>query len=200
MLTMSQINNIIDLSQSGYSIAEIQRKTGKDRKTITKYLNQDDYSPVPPIQKRRSSIVAPYEDKIRSYLKEDENHWDKQRHTAKRIFERLRDEEGFTGGYDSVQKYVKKIRDEIKSKATQELIWEPGSGQVDFGEADFNVDGVCSREKYLTMSFPYSNDGFSQVFGGETAECVCQGLQDIFEYVGGVPPLLVFDNATGVGR
>lgn len=200
MLTMSQINNIIDLSQSGYSIAEIQRKTGKDRKTIIKYLNQDDYSPVPPIQKRRSSIVAPYEDKIRSYLKEDENHWDKQRHTAKRIFERLRDEEGFTGGYDSVQKYVKKIRDEIKSKATQELIWEPGSGQVDFGEADFNVDGVCSREKYLTMSFPYSNDGFSQVFGGETAECVCQGLQDIFEYVGGVPPLLVFDNATGVGR
>ena len=71
---------------------------------------------------------------------------------------------------------------------------------MDFGEADFNVDGVCSREKYLTMSFPYSNDGFSQVFGGETAECVCQGLQDIFEYVGGVPPLLVFDNATGVGR
>ncbi|MCR5089067.1 MAG: IS21 family transposase, partial [Oscillospiraceae bacterium] len=111
-----------------------------------------------------------------------------------------KDEEGFTGGYDSVQKYVKKIRDEIKSKATQELIWEPGSGQVDFGEADFIENGVCTRKKYLTVSFPYSNDGFSQVFGGETAECVCQGLQDIFEYIGGVPPLLVFDNATGVGR
>ncbi|MFR3365847.1 MAG: hypothetical protein ACLTR4_00695 [Gallintestinimicrobium sp.] len=56
------------------------------------------------------------------------------------------------------------------------------------------------RKKYLTVSFPYSNDGYSQVFGGETAECVCQGLVDIFEFIGGVPPLLIFDNATGVGR
>lgn len=200
MLTMSQINNIIDLSQSGYSISEIQRKTGADRKTIKKYLDQDDFSPAPPIQKSRSSIVAPYEEKIRGYLKEDEKHWEKQHHTAKRIFERLRDEEGFTGSYDSVQKYVKKIRDEIKSKATQELIWEPGSGQADFGEADFDIDGECVRQKFLTVSFPYSNNGFTQVFGGETAECVCQGLKDIFNYIGGVPLLLVFDNATGVGR
>lgn len=72
--------------------------------------------------------------------------------------------------------------------------------QVDFGEADFNVNGVCRRMKYLTVSFPYSNDGFTQVFGGETAECVCQGLRNIFEYIGGVPPLLIFDNATGVGK
>ena len=42
--------------------------------------------------------------------------------------------------------------------------------------------------------------GYCQVFCGETAECVCQGLQDIFNYIGGVPTLLVFDNATGVGR
>lgn len=56
------------------------------------------------------------------------------------------------------------------------------------------------RRKYLTLSFPHSNNGFSQVFGGETAECVCQGLKDIFAYIGGVPPVVVFDNASGVGR
>ena len=83
---------------------------------------------------------------------------------------------------------------------TQELVWEPGSAQVDFGEADFNEDTDCVRRKYLTTSFPFSNDGFSQIFGGETAECVCQGLQDIFQYIDGVPHLLVFDNATCVGR
>ena len=200
MLTMSQINEILELSQSGYTIAEIQRQTGRDRKTIKKFLEKKDYSPEPPLTKARSSIVAPYEQKIRSYLKEDTQHWDKQRHTAKRIFERLRDEEGFIGSYDSVQKYVKRIRKEIKTRGTQELIWEAGSGQVDFGEADFEMDQVCTRKKYLTVSFPYSNDGFAQVFGGETAECVCQGLLDIFKYIGGVPPLLVFDNATGVGH
>lgn len=62
---------------------------------------------------------------------------------------------------------------------------------MDFGEADFYEAGTLIRKKYLTVSFPYSNDGYSQVFGGETAECVCQGLQDIFEFIGGVPPLLV---------
>lgn len=72
--------------------------------------------------------------------------------------------------------------------------------QVDFGEADFYEAGKLCHKKYLTVSFPYSNDGYSQVFGGETAECVCQGLQDIFEFIGGVPPLLIFDNAAGVGR
>ena len=62
------------------------------------------------------------------------------------------------------------------------------------------VQGKPCRRKYLVVSFPYSNDGFAQVFGGETAECVCQGLKNIFKYIGGVPRLLVFDNATGVGR
>ena len=50
------------------------------------------------------------------------------------------------------------------------------------------------------FSFPYSNDSYSQLFRGETAECVSQGLMDIFNYIGGVPTLLVFDNATGVGH
>ena len=85
-------------------------------------------------------------------------------------------------------------------KANLELVWDPGPAQVDFGEADFiEVEKPC-RKNYLTVSFPYSNDGYSQVFGGETAECVCQGLLDIFEFIGGVPPLLIFDNAAGVGH
>ena len=49
-------------------------------------------------------------------------------------------------------------------------------------------------------SFPHSNGGFVQTFGGETAECVCQGLEDIFDHIGEVPRRIVFDNAGGVGR
>lgn len=200
MLTMSQINDIKDLSRKGYGISKISSLTGLDRKTVRKYLEQDDFSPEPPVAKTRASIVTPYIDIITEWLEEDQNHWSKQRHTAKRIHERLRDEYGFTGSYDSVQKFVQKIRTDIQTKGTQELVWEPGCGQVDFGEADFYEDTECVRRKYLTVSFPYSNDGYSQVFRGETAECVCQGLMDIFNYIGGVPTLLVFDNATGVGR
>lgn len=200
MLTMSQINDIRDLSKKGYGISKIASLTGKDRKTIRKYLEEDDFSPTPPVAKARTSIVAPYIDIITEWLEEDQKHWRKQHHTAKRIHERLRDEYGFTGSYDSVQKFVQRLRKDVQTKGTQELIWEPGYAQVDFGEADFYEDTDCVRRKYLTVSFPYSNDGYNQVFRGETAECVCQGLQDIFDYIGGVPVLLVFDNATGVGR
>ena len=59
MLTMSQINDIRDLSQKGYSISKISSLTVLDRKTVRKYLNQDDFSPQPPVAKRRTSIVTP---------------------------------------------------------------------------------------------------------------------------------------------
>ena len=58
MLTMSQINCIRDLSKQGYDISKIHTCTGVDRKTIRKYLEQDDFSPKPPVVKRRTSIVA----------------------------------------------------------------------------------------------------------------------------------------------
>lgn len=117
-----------------------------------------------------------------------------------RIYHLLQEQEGFTGPYNVVQRYVKKVKKREKERRNLELVWEPGSAQVDFGEADFIYKGNKERLKYLVVSFPYSNDSYEQVFRGETAECVCEGLKYIFEYIGGVPRLLIFDNATGVGH
>ena len=80
------------------------------------------------------------------------------------------------------------------------LRWLPGEVQVDFGEADFRVRGEVARGKCPTVAFPHSDVGLTQVFRGEAAECVCQGLRNVFEFVGGVPRRAVFDNATEVGR
>ena len=200
MLTMSQVNHIKDLSNCGYRISEIAKETGTDPKTIRKYLTQEDFSPVPPVTLEKPSNLDPFKPIIHEWIQEDKKHWRKQHHTAQRIFERLVEEHGYQGSYSVVQRFIKKCRTQQIEKANLELIWDPGPAQVDFGEADFYENGKPCRKKYLTVSFPYSNDGYSQVFGGETSECVCQGLQDIFEYIGGVPPLLIFDNATGVGR
>ena len=158
MLNMTQINLIRDLAKSGYRISEIHEMTGSDPKTIAKYLEKEDFSPEPPIKKCRSSIVAPFESKILEYLEEDKKHWSKQRHTAKRIYERLRDEEGYKGSYDAVQKYVQRLKRENKTTGTQELVWEPGNSQVDFGEADFYEDTDCVRRKYLTVDYSGSKD------------------------------------------
>ena len=133
--------------------------------------------------------------------------WRKQRHTATRVYVRLRDEEHYEGSYSTVQRYVRWKREQMALERDQRdasgyllLRWLPGECQVDFGEADFRVRGVTIRGKYLTVSFPHSNVGFTQVFWGETSECVCQGLRNVFEFVGGVPERAVFDNATEVGR
>jgi transposase len=199
---MSQINHIREAYASGRRIAQIARDFSIDEKTIRKYLKQNDFSPRIPIQEEHESRLDPYKAKIREWLDSDENVWYKQRHTAQRIHDRLKEEyPKFNLSYPTVQRYVKAYRAKKKQVRTyQELVWHPGEAQVDFGEADFYEKGELIRKKYLTVSFPHSNNGFSQVFGGETSECVCQGLKDIFEYIGGVPHVLVFDNATGVGR
>ena len=201
MLNMSQIDIIRESAKKGCRLGEIARATSHDVKTVKKYLEMDDFSPQVPVNRRCASKLDSYKAQIDEWLKDDKHTWRKQQHTAKRIHDRLREETpGYDCSYSLVQRYVKAERQRSKAKANLELIWHPGEAQVDFGEADFCVDGKVERRKYLVLSFPYSNDGFSQVFGGETAECVCQGLKDIFEYIGGVPPLLVFDNASGVGR
>ncbi len=81
-----------------------------------------------------------------------------------------------------------------------ELAWEPGTVQVDFGQADAIVAGEPVTVHVLVVTFPYSNMRFVQAYRGETAECVCHGLRTIFEQAGGAPTVMIFDKATGVGR
>ena len=199
---MPQIHGIREKAREGHSVAEISREIKADEKTVRKYLKQDDFSPRPPEKSQRASRLDPHKPLIDQWLEEDQTRWRKQRHTAKRIHDRLKLESpGYDCSYNIVQRYVKEARSMLRAqRASQELVWHPGESQSDFGEADFLEQGVLVRKKYLTLSFPQSNNSFTQVFGGETGECVCQGLQDIFTYIGGVPWVIVFDNATGVGR
>lgn len=150
---------------------EIHRETDANHKTIVKYLTKEDFSEEPPEQKKGKSILNPYKPLIAEWMEEDKNHWNKQHHTAKRIYDRLVLEEGYTGSYDTIRKYVHGIRKDTQQKTTQELVWLPGYAEIDFYE-----ENVCRRRKYLVVSFPYSNDGYAQVFGGEITECVCHGL------------------------
>ena len=202
MLSMEQIETIKELQLRGLSPSEIARKMSVDWKTVVKYMRQECYSPKPPEVRCTESKLDPWKPVIDAWLEEDRKNRYKQRHTAKRIFDRLQKEyPGFTSSYPLVQRYVKQVREAKKQTAGfLELVWPPGEAQVDFGEADFDTPAGRIPHKYLCVSFPNSNGGLTQVFRGETAECVCQGLQDIFEYIGGVSTRLIFDNATGVGR
>lgn len=72
MLKTSQVNYIMDLSNSGYRVAEISKKLKLDRKTVWKYLGQEDFSPTPPVKPPVPSKLAPYKPKILEWLAEDQ--------------------------------------------------------------------------------------------------------------------------------
>ena len=208
MIGVDKIEDIRKRARGGEPIASIARAVGASEPTVRKYARMKDLSPEPPRRREpESEVLAPYEGTVDSWLDDDCRNWRKQRHTATRVYVRLRDEEGYTGSYSTVQRYVKRRREEMARERDRRdaegfltLRWLPGEVQVDFGEADFRVRGVVTRGKYLTVTFPHSNVGLTQVFWGETAECVCQGLRNVFEFVGGVPRRAVFDNAAEVGR
>lgn len=203
MISMSKVNDIRRMRREGKSVAEIARATGVCRDTVYKYLKMDDLSPMMPTTKPRKSKLDPYRPLIESWLDEDRKCWRKQRHTARRIWERLTKEEGVGVSQARVRQYVAMIRRERGIGYSQQfldLAWAPGIAQADFGEADFYVTGVRTRLSYFVLSFPFSNVGIAQVFASENAECVCQALKSIFEFFSGVPVRIVFDNATGVGH
>lgn len=184
-------------------MSEIARTVGVCRDTVYKYLKADDLSPKIPVRKGRKSKLDPYRPLIESWLDEDRECWRKQRHTASRIWRRLTDEEHVKVSEARVRQYVAQIRRERGvgyDRQYLDLEWAPGIAQADFGEADFYVAGVRSRLSYFVLSFPFSNVGVAQVFASENAECVCQALRNVFEFLSGVPTRIVFDNATGVGR
>jgi transposase len=203
MIGMNQIDQIKELQRQGYGPKEIAARLGIDRKTSSKYMLQEDYSVSVKEQRQLPSKLDRWKPQIEQWLEEDQRMRFKQRHTAKRIHNRLVAEHPgeYMCSYPLVQRYVKQRKERRKeSEGYLELVWAPGEAQADFGEADLIEAGVKRTVKYLTMSFPCSNGGYLQTFGGETAECVAQGLLDIFDHIEGVPTRIVFDNASGVGR
>jgi len=203
MLQMNQIDQIKDLQRQGYGPKEIAARLGIDRKTTAKYMRTDDYSGGIPSKESAPSKLDPWKAEIEQWLEEDRRMRFKQRHTAKRIHERLLAEHPgeYDCSYSILQRHVKGLKEERRQvSGFLELVWAPDEAQADFGEADIIEAGVKRMVKYLVLSFPSSNAAYVQAFGGETGECVCQGLKDLFERVGGVPARIVFDNASGVGR
>ena len=83
----------------------------------------------------------------------------KQRHTAKRIFDRLRDEHGYSGGEVAVRRYVAAYR-RVSGEVFVPLSQPPGEAQFDFGEATVVIAGVEMKAALAVMTLPYSDAFF----------------------------------------
>lgn len=201
MTTMDQIHRIRELYfEQDKNLKEIATIMNCDWRTVRKYVDMENFnSPPPKLADETSSKLDPFKPFIDECLQADKLAPRKQRHTAKRIFRRLKDEVAdFDCSYRLVALYVKSKKEELRLQKTEGYIplqHKPGEAQADFGFADFYENGKLYKEaKYLVVSFPYSNGGFLQLNYGENMECLLEGLVAIFEYIGGVPTEIWFDN------
>jgi transposase len=177
----------------GRSQRAVAREFGLSRETVRKMLQ---YA-VPPGYQRQQPIkrpkLGPWLGVIDAILNDDKQRPPKQRHTSRRIFERLKEEHGFTGGYTIVKDYVRTATLRGQEMFVP-LVHPAGEAQVDFGEALVVIAGVEQKAHYLVMDLPQSDDCFVAAFPAETTEAFLEGHVRAFAYFGGVPTRILYDN------
>jgi len=177
----------------GRSRREAARVFGISRTTIDKmcaYASPPGYRRKAPPTRPKLDPFIPIIDAI---MQSDAQAPRKQRHTARRIFERLRDEHGFSGGITIVTDYVRAARQRTAEKFVP-LSHPPGHAQVDFGEAIGVVGGVRRKLHVFFMSLPHSDAAFMKAYPAETTEAFLDGHVSAFAFFGGVPQSILYDN------
>jgi len=179
----------------GKSIRQIQRETGCHRQTIRKAL-EDGFEPHYRLKKPRPSpVLDPVKPIIDRWLAEDQERPPKQRHTARRIYERLTTEYGFQGAESTVRRYVGQRRKELRSQVFIPLSYAPGrTAQVDFGEAQVIIAGELLTAQLFCLRLGYSKQPFVTALPTQAQEAFFEGHVRGFQFLGGVPREIVYDN------
>jgi transposase len=138
--------------------------------------------------------LDPFLPVIHRILEDDKKAPRKQRHTARRIFERLRDEHGYTGGLTVVKDAVAAWRLR-RAEVFVPLAHRPGEAQVDFGQAEVTLDGQTATVALFVMTLPYSDATFVCAFPRECTETFLEGHVRAFAFFGGVPRRISYDNS-----
>ena len=180
--------------RDGMSERAAARHFGVSRQSVRKMLQFS----MPPGYRRTAPVRRPklgeFTGLIEKWLGDDRRHgYPKQRHTAKRIFERLRDEHGFTGGYTIVKDYVREHRRRRREMFVP-LTHPPGHAQADFGEAWAVIAGVKQKVHFFAFDLVQSDASYVRAYRAATAEAWVDGHVHAFPFFGAVALSIVYDN------
>lgn len=171
----------------GKSIRQIAKETGHDRATVKKYVEKENFNQSPTVKRTRSCRSDAYCEQIKKWLKEDEDAPRKQRHTARRIYQRLVEEAGLKDQvFDLSERTVCRIVASIKKELGQvemvalPLLHPPGEAQADFGETTFIERGISYTGYHLAVTFPHSDAKFTQLFKGQNSDCLEHSRRNYF--------------------
>jgi transposase len=186
--------------REGTSIRELARVLHHSRTTIRRAL--EDSGPWTYRRTRRRpgpvmDLVGPI---VAAWLAADEQVHHKQRHTAHRIYERLRDEHGFAGGESTVRAFVRSRRRASLRGVTIPLAHDPGAeAQVDFGEARARIAGVETIVALFCARLAHSTRDVVRAYPAENRAAWFDGHVRAFETWGGAPAVIWYDNPSGLG-
>lgn len=186
-----------DRDREGLSIRKLAERHGVHRRAVRQALA----SPVPPAKRapaqRPAPKLGPYRALIDSWLEGDREAPRKQRHTAKRIWERLRDEYAADVAETTVREYVHRRRRELGLgvEGFVPQVHEAGAeAEVDWGEAHADLGGQRRKLYVFHMRASHSGAAFAMAFPHCSQQAFLEGHAEAFDWFGGVFGLLRYDN------
>ena len=181
------------------SIKQICRETGHSRETVRKVLRSAPFGYSPRVE-QPYPVMGPYLQIIDQWLAEDKDRPKKQRHTAKRIYDRLVRELGFNGSDSTVRHYVRKAKMRLGVQVTPTFIpLEPECGheaEIDWGAATAIIAGEKVPVKFFCMRSKYSGKHYVRCYPCERQQAFLDGHIQAFAFFGGIFRILIYDNLT----
>ena len=178
---------------------EAARRLGISRNTVKKYWEGDAVPWEKKTYEREPSVITP---EVRNFIvtcldEDDSEGVKKQKHTARRIYDRLVNECGFKGGESSIRRAVHELK--LEKGAQQVFVplsFFPGdSAQIDWGEATVYMDGKRQKVNLFCARLCYSCAPYVIAYRKQNLECFLDAIIRTFKFFGGVPKRIIFDNA-----
>lgn len=178
----------------GWSVRRISRQLGLARQTVRKALSSAEPPRYQREQARPRPVVGSFEPVIKRWLAEDREAPPKQRHTAKRIYDRLVAEHGFTGHEGTIRRTVARLRPKTPEVFIPLAVGWGEQAQVDWGQAVVRIAGQSVVVHVFCLRMRTSQVPFVWAAPTEKLEAFLDGHVRAFAWLGGVPATCLYDN------
>ncbi len=200
MLTVEDYRRIRLAHRDGMSIRAIARTLHHSRRKIRQALQEPEPRPYTRQREPYAPVLGPFKPLIRQILTDDQQAPRKQRHTAAKIYRRLRDEQGYPGGYDQVRRYVQRQRKQSRDTFIP-LDHPPGRRlEADFGHIYVDFPQGRRQVAVLVTTWSYSGLPFAMAMPTERAEAILAGMVAAFNFFDCVPREVWWDNPKTVAK